>query len=57
MLVDGRRVDTEAVVTQRGRDRFSLGAAVARGAHRVRVVWYAGGQVVAALDRRLRPAP
>lgn len=53
LIVDGERVDAQSVMTRHGGYRFALGGPVGRGGHDVRIVWYAGGKVVAALEQRL----
>jgi len=53
VLVDGRRVDTQSVLTQHGGYRFALAGEVGKGRHVVKVVWYDGAKVVEALTRRI----
>lgn len=53
-LLDGKRVDAEWVMTQRGEYRFVLKAKVRPGPHMLAVRWYDGGKVVRTVKRRLR---
>lgn len=56
LLVDGRRVASQTVVTAHGSDAFVLRAPerLTRGAHRVAVVWMRDGKVLRKQTRTLR---
>jgi hypothetical protein len=50
-LVDGKRVDAFSVMTRHGGYRFALAAPISGGRHKVSVVWYDAGKVVARTTR------
>lgn len=53
LIVDGRRVASQTVVTGHGSAAFTLGGDVGRGAHRVVLAWVNDGEVVARVARRV----
>jgi hypothetical protein len=50
-LVDGKRIATTYAMTRHGRYGFHGSALVSRGAHTLKLVWYAGGEVVRSVSR------
>jgi hypothetical protein len=53
LTVDGKRVDSQSVVTRHGAALFALGAEVRRGAHRLVLAWVRDGEVIARVTRRV----
>jgi hypothetical protein len=51
--LDGRRVDAVSVVTGHRGARFTLGAAISRGTHTLKLRWYDGKKVIASLRRTI----